>query len=90
MLTTRAPKLVCYLGVAGRRELPKWFRVYSLITTLLIYASTVYVKQHFFLDIPTGIALAAAAYFVCKKFHWGRMFAPIERLYEKLTAKKAA
>lgn len=81
---------LCYLGVAGRRELPLWFRVYSFITTLLIYASTVFVKQHFFLDIPTGIALAAIAYFICKKFRWGRMFAPVERLYERLTAKKAA
>lgn len=80
---------LCYLGVAGRKELPKWFRVYSLITTLLIFAATAFVKQHFFLDIPTGIALAAAAYFICKRFHWGRMFAPIERLYERLTAKKA-
>ncbi|MBP0990187.1 MAG: phosphatase PAP2 family protein [Oscillospiraceae bacterium] len=75
---------LCYLGVAGRKEIPKWVRIYSLITTLLIYASTVYVKQHYFLDIITGVALAAIAYFVCKKFHWGRMFAPIERLYNKL------
>ena len=79
---------LCYLGVAGRRELPKWFRAYSLITTLLIYASTMYVKQHYLLDIPSGIALAAAAYFICKKFHWGRMFAPLERLFAKLKADK--
>ena len=29
---------LCYLGVAGRREIPKWYRVYSLVMTLLIYA----------------------------------------------------
>ncbi len=81
---------LCYLGVAGRKEIPVWFRVYSLLTTLLIYASTVYVKQHYFLDIVTGVALAAAAYIVCKKFHWGRMYAPVERLYAEWKAKKAA
>ena len=80
---------LCYLGVAGRKEIPKWFRIYSLVTTLLIYASTVFVKQHFFLDIVTGVALAAVAYFLCKKFHWGRMFAPVERLYAKWKARKA-
>ena len=79
---------LCYLGVAGRKEIPKWFRIYSLITTLLIYASTVYVKQHYFLDIVTGVALGALAYFLCKKFHWGRMFAPIERAYANWKAKK--
>ena len=71
---------ICYLGVMGRKELPLWFRIYSLITTLLIYASTVFVKQHFVLDIVTGVALAIVAFFLCKRFHWGRMFAPIERL----------
>ena len=80
---------LCYLGVAGRKEIPVWFRVYSFVTTLLIYASTVYVKQHYFLDIVTGVALALAAYFVCKHFHWGRMFAPVERCYAERKAKKA-
>ena len=72
---------LCYLGVAGRREIPRWFRIYSLITAVLICASTVFVKQHYVLDIVTGAALAIIVFFISKKFHWGRMFAPIERLY---------
>ncbi len=80
---------LCYLGVAGRKELPVWFRVYSLVTAILIYASTVYVKQHYFLDIVTGVALAVAAYYVCKRFHWGRMFAPVERFYASRRAERA-
>ena len=81
---------LCYLGVARRKEIPLWFRAYSLVMTLLIFAATVFVKQHYVLDVVTGAALAAAAYAVCKKFHWGRMFAPIERLYAKRKAKKNA
>ena len=80
---------LCYLGVAGRKEIPKWFRVYSLITALLIFASTVFVKQHYFLDIVTGVALALIVFLICKKFHWGRIFTPIERLYAKITKKNA-
>ncbi len=79
---------LCYLGVAGRKEIPVWFRVYSFVTTLLIYASTVYVKQHYFMDIITGVALALAVYYFCKKFHWGRMFKPAERRYAAWRAKK--
>ena len=79
---------LCYLGVAGRKEIPVWFRAYSFVTTLLIYASTVCVKQHYFLDIITGVTFAAAAYYVCKKYHWGRMFAPIERFFAARKAGK--
>ena len=74
---------LCYLGVAGRKEISIWFRGFSLVTAILIYASTLYVKQHYFMDVVAGAALAAAAYFICKKYHWGRMFAPIERFYIK-------
>lgn len=77
---------LCYLGVARRKEIPLWFRIYSLVTTILTYASTVYVKQHYVLDIVAGVVLAVIAYFICKKFHWGRMFAPVERLYAKWKA----
>ena len=80
---------LCYLGVAGRKEIPLWFRIYSLVITILIYASTVYVKQHYVLDIVTGVILAIVAYIICKKFHWGRMFAPIERLFAKWKIKRA-
>ena len=81
---------LCYLGVAGRREIPVWFRIYSLITTILIFASTCYIKQHYVLDVITGAALAVIMFFLCKKFHWGRMFAPLERLFAKLKAKRQA
>ncbi|MBR3641053.1 MAG: phosphatase PAP2 family protein [Oscillibacter sp.] len=70
---------LCYLGVAGRAELPKWFRVYSLVTALLIFASTVYVKQHYVLDVIAGVALAAIVWFLCKRYHWGRIFASVGR-----------
>ncbi len=65
---------VSYLGVCGRKEIPLWFRIYSLIITILIFASTLFVKQHFILDVFSGIAVALIAYFVCMKWNWGRMF----------------
>jgi len=79
---------LCYLGVAGRKEIPVWFRVYSLVITILIYAATVCVKQHFLMDVVTGITLAVVVFILSKKFHWGRMFRPIERLYAKWKARR--
>ena len=78
---------LCYMGVAGRREIPRCYRIYSLLTTLLIYASTVYVKQHYVLDIFAGVGLALLVYFLCKKYHLGRIFAPLEKMAVK--GKKA-
>ena len=65
---------VSYLGVCRRKEVPLWFRIYSLVTAILIFFSTVFVKQHFVLDVFSGIAIGVVAFLVCKKWHWGRMF----------------
>lgn len=53
---------ISYLGVAGRPEIPKWYRGYSLVMTLLIYASTLFVKQHFVPDVFAGIGVALVSW----------------------------
>lgn len=58
----------------GRKEIPKWFRVYSLITAVIIYFSTVFVKQHYFIDVIAGIVIAIISYAICKKLKAGRIF----------------
>ena len=65
---------ISYLGVCGRKEIPLWFRIYSLITAILIYFSTMFVKQHYFPDVIAGIVIAVAAFLICKKWHLGRIF----------------
>jgi len=79
---------LCYLGVAGRKEIPSWYRIYSLVVTILIYASTLCVKQHYVPDVVTGILLAVIAFAICKKFHWGRMFSPIGRIFARGKAEQ--
>ena len=81
---------VSYLGVCGRKEVPLWFRIYSLVVTVLIYASTLFVKQHFIADVIAGIAVALIAFFICKKFKAGRVFNGPIRLAKKLFGKKEA
>ena len=65
---------ICYLGVMRRKEIPLWFRIYSLIITLLIYLSTLFVKQHFIADVIAGILVALIAYITCTKWNLGRIF----------------
>lgn len=65
---------ICYLGVRKRSEISKWFRIYSLVITVLIYLSTLFVKQHYFLDVISGIVVAIISYIISKKFHLGKIF----------------
>ena len=40
------------------REVPGWYRIYSVVFTLLVMASTVCLRQHVLVDIPAGILAA--------------------------------
>ena len=72
-----------YLGVMRRKEIPLWFRIYSLVTALLIYCSVVFTKQHYVVDIFGGIAIALVFYFLSTRFQWGRVWEQIERKFRR-------
>lgn len=79
---------ISYLGVCGRKEIPFWFRAYSLVITIVIYLSTMFVKQHYFLDVISGVAIAVIVFFICKKFDLGRVFDRPAAFFKKKFAKK--
>lgn len=59
--------MCCYLGVRKRPELSKGFRAYSLVMTILICMSTVLLKQHYFLDIVSGVLIPTVCFAVVRK-----------------------
>jgi len=48
----------------------KWMGIFALILALTVAASTVLIKQHWFLDLPSGILVAGLSYFLVYKFGW--------------------
>lgn len=79
---------ISYLGVAGRKEVPLAFRIYSLVITIVIYCSTLLVKQHYFVDVISGVGIALIVFIICKKTHAGRIFnKPIEFFKNKFAKK---
>lgn len=64
--------ILCYLGVRGRPEISLAFRGFAFIATVIICASTLYCKQHYFADVPGGILLGIICYAVTFKFNLGR------------------
>ena len=67
--------LYCYLGVRKQPEIPRRFRAYSLIMTLLICASTVFTKQHYVADIAGGLSISILCYLLIGKLDPGKKYA---------------
>ena len=49
---------LCWAGIRGQRDVPRGYRVFSLIMTLAVGVSTLTTKQHVIVDVVAGFALA--------------------------------
>ncbi|MBR5049328.1 MAG: phosphatase PAP2 family protein [Erysipelotrichaceae bacterium] len=58
---------VCYLFIRRQPDVPRGFQIYTLIVAILICASTVLTKQHYIIDVPTGVGLAIICYLIVRK-----------------------
>ena len=59
--------IYCYLGIRRQSEISKGFKVYTLVMTLLVCLSTVYTKQHYFVDIIGGLGIPVICYAIVRK-----------------------
>lgn len=50
----------CFRGALRIKRVPAWYAPAMLVTTLLVFASTVLVKQHVLLDVAGGVAAVEA------------------------------
>ncbi|MBQ1521435.1 MAG: phosphatase PAP2 family protein, partial [Erysipelotrichaceae bacterium] len=62
----------CYLGVRKQPEISKGFRVYSLIMAILISISTVCTKQHYIIDVVTGVGISIGCYLLMNRVYSDR------------------
>jgi membrane-associated phospholipid phosphatase len=67
--------IYCYLGVRKQPEISKGFKIYSLVMAILISLSTVFTKQHYFLDVPGGIGISLICYWIVNKWDPAKEFA---------------
>ena len=61
-----------YLGIRKQETISKGFRIYTLIMAIIICLSTVLVKQHYFIDIVTGVGFAVISYMMIEKLDPGK------------------
>lgn len=72
----------CYIGIRGRKEIPKWYRAFSCVFAIMVFLSTQFTKQHYIVDIFGGVAIAEATYYFSshKEWHIG-----VTKLFEKIS-----
>lgn len=75
----------CYLGVAAQKEITFGYRLFSFGSVVLITLSTLFTKQHYFLDIIAGFALALFVWMIIKLINPGKMI--IEKQNKKKMVK---
>lgn len=78
--------LYAYLGIRGQKEVSKGSKIYALILVPLICLSTIFTKQHYFVDILGGIMLSIICYAVTQWFNPGK--AMVEKWQNILIIKK--
>lgn len=78
----------CYIGLRGRKEIPKWYRSLSCLLAILVCISTLTTKQHVVLDVFGGVFLAEVCYWIGKiPAVWGVYEKLLDRVNEKLFTK---
>lgn len=48
---------ICWRGLWGCKKIPRWLKTFNFLFAILVFASTVLIKQHILIDIPTGILM---------------------------------
>lgn len=68
----------CFRGAMHLKKTDRWYTYFSLVFTLLVFASTVLVKQHVVVDIIAGVVVCEVGLFISKKTNSALVFKKIE------------
>lgn len=66
-----------FIAVRGKKEYPKWMQIGFGLFSLLVFASTVFVKQHYLADIVGGVVLAELGMIIVRHWHLDTRFGRI-------------
>lgn len=70
-----------FIGIRGRKSVPKAYRVFSCLFAILVCVSTQVTKQHYIVDVFGGIAIAEITYYIA--FHTN-IYRPFKRVFDRL------
>ena len=81
--------MCCYLAVRRRPEVSRTLRIYSCVMVVLIAMSTVFTKQHYIVDVVTGLLIPVIWYVIVQKIDpAGRYFRKRVSNHSKIAEKQ--
>ncbi len=55
-----------YTGIRGRKTIPLWYRAFSCIFAIMVFASTQFTKQHYIADVIASVIIAELCMYIGK------------------------
>ncbi|WP_343209369.1 phosphatase PAP2 family protein [Anaerolentibacter hominis] len=72
----------CYIGLRGRKEVPRWYRGMSLVLAILVFVSTQVTKQHYIADVIGGVVIAEVCFYIGFHTEWYRS---LTKIFDRIT-----
>lgn len=72
----------CFIGIRGRKNIPRAYRVFSCLFAILVFVSTQVTKQHYLIDIAGAVVIAESCFYL--SFHTG-WYRAVEKVFDKIT-----
>lgn len=69
---------VAFRAALMMKNAPRWYAPAQLFMSVMVFASVVFVKQHFFIDILAGILVVEIGWFLSRRFRLWRVMEKIE------------
>lgn len=66
---------LCFIGIRRVKSVPLWVKIISVVSAIAIMISTQFLKQHYIVDVASGVALAELCYWIAGRIrlpHWAR------------------
>ena len=71
----------CWRALFDTEGIPLWYRRFNFVFLLLVCCSILFVKQHVFVDIPSGVLVAEVPLLLAKRFRWERLGYALEKRF---------
>lgn len=69
---------ICFRGAMKCKKVGNSYKIFMFVAAILVFASTLLVKQHVFVDVLGGIATVEIGLFVSRKFRLSRIYYGLE------------
>ena len=64
----------CCIGIRGRKGIPLWYKGFSIIITILVFISTLALRQHALIDVIGGVLLAEGTWYISQRTDGWRVY----------------